>query len=65
MRGRLAVALVILFAVVGVSCSKDPEIAKQEYMRSGDAYVRTESIERHSSNTSMQFRRTPSTAKRG
>ena len=34
---RLTVASIIALAVVG--CGKDPEVAKREYVKSGDAYV--------------------------
>ena len=31
-------AVVALSALSGVGCSKDPEVAKREYLASGDAY---------------------------
>ena len=34
-----ATLLVVALAVLTVSCSKDPEYAKQEYLKSGDRYV--------------------------
>ena len=36
---RVILAAVVAFsALSGVSCSKDPEVAKREYLASGDAY---------------------------
>src|SRR5215510_13019569 len=31
--------LTAVFAAFTIACSKDPEVAKREYVRSGDAYV--------------------------
>ena len=31
--------LTVVFAAFTIACSKDPEVAKREYVRSGDAYV--------------------------
>lgn len=35
----IVAALLVCSALSGVSCSKDPEVAKREYLASGDAYV--------------------------
>jgi len=52
MRQKSVVSVVLLFAALGASCSRDPETLKREYVASGDRYLAAKKF----SEASIEYR---------